>query len=604
MRISLRAFLVALALGATVAASVPAADAKTKRAATPRLKAFSSCSGLIGYARRHVPPPRRFVPPRRPMPEAPALGGGEDGGSAPGPVAAPAPEKAPDSSTTNIQEAGVDEPDIVKSDGTNVYTLTDGVLRATDARSPTPRLLSSVKIGGFGGEFLLQGRRILAITSGGAGTMLTEVDVANPAELRVLRTLSVDGEHISSRLTNRTVRVVVASVPRAIEAIPAPGPIPIDGPQVVADAAKKKRKPLRARRAGWVPSSTLRNRRTGRKRTRAIVACDDVRRTPRFTGAGMVTVLTVDLERGLTTEMDSDAVMTDAQTVYASLGSVYVATAGGWERGDTSIHRFDINGPEDTDYRASGQVPGDLLNQFSLSEDKGVLRAATTDSSGSESQSYVTVLATRSGRLEKVGQVGGLGRSERIYAVRFIGDRGYVVTFRQTDPLYTLDLADPAHPRVTGELKILGYSSYLHPTGEHELFGVGQDATPEGIRQGTQLSLFDVSDPAEPKLVQRRALGVSTSSDVEYDHHAFLWWAPTRLAVVPVADYESGRPTQALGFRVDRDAIAPRGSSAESADVLRTLVVAGRLFTLTGEGLHAYDLNTFAAGPFARFPSG
>ena len=218
----------------------------------------------------------------------------------------------------------------------------------------------------------------------------------------------------------------------------------------------------------------------------------------------------------------------------------------------------------------------------------------------------MTVLATRSGRLEKVGQVGGLGRSERIYAVRFIGDRGYVVTFRETDPLYTLDLADPARPRVTGELKILGYSSYLHPIGEHELLGIGQDATPEGIRQGTQLSLFDVADPAAPKLVQRRALGASTSSDVEYDHHAFLWWAPTRLAVVPVADYESARPAQALGFRVDRDAgIGAVGSTVEAVPTsCARFVIAGRLFTLTDEGLHAYDLNTLRRRPVHRLPAG
>ena len=595
MRLSLRAVLMALALAALAAACVPAADAKTKRAATPRLKAFSSCAGLIGYARRHVPPPRLITRPRLPITDLP-VSGGEEGGARTPPPSAQAPDGG-DSSTTNIQEAGVDEPDIAKSDGTNVYTLTDGVLRATDARSPTPRVLSSVRIGGSGGEFLLQGRRILAISAGGAGTLLTEVDVANPAAMRVLRTLSVDGQHVSSRLTDRTVRVVVASAPRVLQV--APRPIVYDG--VVANAAK--RKPLRARRAGWVPSSVLRNRRTGRKRRRALVACDHVRRTPRFTGAGMVTVLTVDLERGLPA-VDSDAVMTDAQTVYASLGSVYVATSGGWQSGDTSIHRFDINGAQRTDYRASGQVPGDLLNQFSMSEDKGVLRAATTDSSGRESQSYVTVLATRSGRLEKVGQVGGVGRGEEIYAVRFIGDRGYVVTFRQTDPLYTLDLADPAHPVVRGELKILGYSSYLHPVGEHELLGVGQDATAEGIRQGTQLSLFDVADPAAPRLLHRRALGAATSSDVEYDHHAFLWWAPLRLAVVPVSDYESGRPAQAFGFRVDRGAgINVAGSTSEGADVLRTFVVAGRLFTLTGRGLHAYALDSFAAGPFTTFGS-
>ena len=398
------------------------------------------------------------------------------------------------------------------------------------------------------------------------------------------------------------MRVVIASTPRALD-VATSRPIAFEGPGVVADAAKKKRKPLRARRAGWVPSSTLRNRRTGRKRKRAIVACDDVRRTPRFTGAGMVTVLTVDLARGLPA-IDSDAVMTDAQTVYASLGSVYVATSGGWQSGDTSIHRFDINGPQRTDYRASGQVPGDLLNQFSLSEDKGVLRAATTTSSGSDSESYVTVLATRAGRLEKVGQVGGLGRSERIYAVRFIGDRGYVVTFRQTDPLYTLDLADPARPRVTGELKILGYSSYLHPVGEHELLGIGQDATPEGIRQGTQLSLFDVADPAAPRLLQQPG---ARRGDVLGRRVR-----PPRVPVVG-ADAARGRAGGRLRERAaDAGARLPRRPrrghrrgrlDRRGADVLRTLVIAGRLFTLTDDGLHAYDLDTFAAGPFTAFPS-
>ena len=315
----------------------------------------------------------------------------------------------------------------------------------------------------------------------------------------MLRTLSVDGAHVSSRLHGRTARIVVSSTPRAVEL-----PVPVsDGPSVIAGMAK--RKPLRARRAGWVPSSLLRNRRSGHKRRRALVACDDVRRTPRFTGAGMLSVLTIDLAYGLHA-FDSDAVMTDASTVYASSRSVYVATAGGWDRADTSIHRFDVSGPRRTDYRASGEVPGELLNQFSLSEHSGMLRAATTSTAESESQSYVTVLATKRGRLEKAGQVGGLGRGERIYAVRFIGDRGYVVTFRETDPLYTLDLADPARPRVTGELKILGYSAYLHPVGEHELLGVGQDATPEGRRLGTQLSLFDVSDPAAPR---RRGAPVS-----------------------------------------------------------------------------------------------
>ena len=187
--------------------------------------------------------------------------------------------------------------------------------------------------------------------------------------------------------------------------------------------------------------------------------------------------------------------------------------------------------------------------------------------------------------------------------MRFIEDRGYVVTFRQTDPLYTLDLADPAHPRVRGELKILGYSAYLHPVGEHELLGIGQDATAEGIRQGTQLSLFDVADPRGAE-----AAAQGRARRVELVRRRVR---PPRVPVVG-ADAARGRAdlrlldedgsTQAVGFHVDRTAgITEAGRSRESATVLRTLVVGGRLFTLTEEGLRAHDLGTLAAGPFAAF---
>ena len=260
-----------------------------------------------------------------------------------------------------------------------------------------------------------------------------------------------------------------------------------------------------------------------------------MRRPAVFSGAGVLTVYTVDLDKGLPA-VDADAVFTDADTVYASPSSLYVAT----QRYDTqaeytSIHRFDISDPDRTGYAASGAVPGSLLNQFSLSEDKGVLRAATTVGWGAAAESRVTTLSERGGRLVQRGQVGGLGPGERIFAVRFLGDVGYVVTFRQTDPLYTVDLADPDHPRVRGELKIPGYSAYLHPVGDDLLLGVGQEATDDGRVQGLQLSLFDVSDLARPVRLQRAQLGQRfSSSAVEWDHHAFLWWPATKLALLPI----------------------------------------------------------------------
>ena len=186
-------------------------------------------------------------------------------------------------------------------------------------------------------------------------------------------------------------------------------------------------------------------------------------------------------------------------------------------------------------------MPGYLLNQWSLSEHEGTLRAATTSmppwNSGARSESAVRTLQERDGRLVQVGAVGGLGKGERIYAVRYIGDTGFVVTFRQVDPLYTLDLSDPAKPRVVGELKVPGYSAYLHPVGDGLLLGVGQDATEEGRRTGVQLSLFDVSDLAKPVRLDQYAVGATRRTPVEEDHQAFLWWAPERLAVIPAVHY-------------------------------------------------------------------
>jgi hypothetical protein len=137
---------------------------------------------------------------------------------------------------------------------------------------------------------------------------------------------------------------------------------------------------------------------------------------------------------------------------------------------------------------------------------EGARRAATTDGfpGAPGTQSFVTVLTESEGRLVTTGMVGDLGRGERIYALCFQGPVGYVVTFRQTDPLYTLDLANPARPLAVGELKINGYSAYLHAFGDGLLLGIGQDATNTGQRLGAQVSLFDMSDPAQPRGLAQR----------------------------------------------------------------------------------------------------
>lgn len=156
----------------------------------------------------------------------------------------------------------------------------------------------------------------------------------------------------------------------------------------------------------------------------------------------------------------------------------------------TAIHKFGIASPARTRYRASGIVPGFLLSQWSLSERKDVLRVASTstpvDVQADEAETSVTTLEEQNGRLVHLSRLGKLGQGERVYAVRFVDDVGYVVTFRQVDPLYTVDLSNPRSPKLLGELMIPGWSSYLHPFGKDLLLGLGQDAVGQGEAVGLQ----------------------------------------------------------------------------------------------------------------------
>jgi uncharacterized secreted protein with C-terminal beta-propeller domain len=585
-----RVLAVVVLVAATAAPPAPAG------AASRRARAFASCAQLASYAKRFAARPGAVT-------IMPAVGAPAEGAQPTTAPEAPVPAAAPDYSQTNVQEAGIDEPDLVKTDGSRVYAIAGGALHAIAARGAgAPRLLGSLKLDGADHQLLLHGDRVLVISReavpiavgpvepgapqptlapvpfAAGRTLLTEVDVSDPAAMRVVHTLSVEGDFLDAREHGGTARVVLTSAP------------------IMA----------REGLAAFRPSAVLRTPRTGRERVRPLVPCRSVRRPVPFAGVGTLTILTIDLDRGLP-PVDVDALMTSGETVYASADRLYVATER-WIAPDTAsddvsptrattIHDFDVTDPDATTYRASGAVRGYLLNQFALSAFRGRLRAATTALPGwlpGDSESSVTVLDERGDQLVGVGSVGGLGRGQRIYAVRFLGDTGYVVTFRQIDPLYTLDLSDPAEPRVMGELELLGYSAYLHPLGGDLLLGVGQDATTQGRPAGAQVSLFDVSDLRHPVRLDHRALGENASAAAEFDHHAFLYWAPTHLAVLPLA-------SEALGLKVTRQ-IEPAGRLAHpgGASVQRALVIGDRLLTLSDEGVMSSDLDTLRQTAWLR----
>lgn len=603
-----------------------AAGASSHRAAAKvRPRAFPSCAGLVRYARHHFaatdgvsarPLPVAGAPARTPTgAPAPAAGGATGGVSF---------------STTNNQEDGVDEPDIAKTDGSTIFTVSGTTVYAVAVHGGTPRQVGSYALGtgSYGAQLLLRGSRLIVISGGGAGggpvplgttggvraalaptyyggqTVVREIDVRDPSHMKLARTMTIDGQFVDGRLNGSTARLVISSTPRGI---------------ALASARSKS--------SGWVPARRFHSSLSGRRYVRAVAPCRAIKHPVRFSGLGMLTILTIDLDRGLWAA-DSDAMMADAEVVYGSTSSLYLATQR-WispstpvdslpAGGTTVIHRFDVTDPRRTTFVASGEVPGYLLNQFSMSEYKGFLRVASTSrpvwwsqQPRSTSQSYVTVLHTRAGALVRAGGVSGLGIGQQIYSVRFLGDRGYVVTFRQIDPLYTLDLSSPTAPRVAGKLELEGYSSYLHPVGRGLLLGIGRAVAPAANEpSGTQIELFDVADASAPKLLARTALGDS-SSQVDYDHHAFLFWPPTKLAVLPVQVYGSADPgfNGAIGYRVDRAGIAEVGrvthesAGGSAPSITRSLVVGSRLFTISDSGVLASSLDALAAQTFVRFTS-
>ncbi|MCW2897975.1 MAG: hypothetical protein JWO67_240 [Streptosporangiaceae bacterium] len=508
--------------------------------------------------------------------------------------------QAPDHSGTNVHEAGVDEPDLIKTDGHRIVAVARGRLNVIDpaTRKITGTLaLSEQGPSWAAADLLLSGDRAMVIapehrfamdegvrpgtSPRGPRLRLLLVDLAGRP--RVISSLAADGEYIDARQTGSTARVVLRTTPRI------DFPIWRQGGSDEATTAQNRQRIRRAPLEAWLPAYEVTG---GTTRRRLRVPCERVSHPRDLTGTALLSVLTVDLGRDIG-DADPVSVMTDGRTVYGTGSSLYIAgsTAPGtggpaMAPGDvrTEIHRFDVTGPGRPRSAASGSVPGTLLNQYSLSEHEGRLRVATTSTPGDgRSTSAVHVLAQHGPRLDVVGSVGGLGKGERIQSVRFLGATGYVVTFRQVDPLYTLDLRDPARPKAAGELKITGYSAYLHPVGDGRLLGVGQDASTEGRRLGTQISLFDVT--GAPKRLARFQLPHATS-ETEFDPHAFLFWPRSGLTVVPITSADG--KGSALALLVSPDGIRRLGTVRQPGSAIRrSLVIGDTLWTMSDAGLRA-----------------
>lgn len=285
----------------------------------------------------------------------------------------------------------------------------------------------------------------------------------------------------------------------------------------------------------------------------------------------------------------------------------------------TTIFKFSIDEGEITPV-ANGSVPGLVLNQFSMDEFQGNFRIATTTRDpwgmGSEFENNVYVLDAN---LKLVGKLEGLEPNESIFAVRFVGEKGYVVTYRRIDPLLVIDLSDPSEPKLLGSLKIPGYSRYLHPYDEDHLVGVGMETDEEGREIGVKVSLFDVSDPTNPKEAAKYVVNASWSaSESLWEHKAFLLDRAKQLLVIPIAttDYRKGESPHsfqgAYVFNVSTTSLELKGKITHMEEtpwylyyhyrIRRSLYIDDVLYTISAGKIKLNSLQTLDELGEIKFP--
>jgi hypothetical protein len=537
---------------------------------------------------------------------------------------------------TNTQEADVDEPDVAKTDGRRVVRLVDQrTVVISDVTGAEPRELgrASLPIDAYGGELLLAGDHVLVSQAGGGwggpmplggvaedmasskivafgGTRIIDVDISDPTDPQIAHDDSYTGRQVSMRLYGDTVRLVTASSrPELDWVMPESSGRPGSNDVSEGEAQRRNRALVRATTIeDWLPA-VVDHTTSGDRRT-PLLDCTDIYHPDEWSGGETTTVTTYDV--GDPDGRRSLGVTADGQIVYSSSDRLYVASTridepsiwrrmGGAVTGreimpteprdvQTRLHAFALDG-EDTTYLGSGHVAGSVRDRWSLDEQDGRLRVAwTTTGKNGHTQNGVTVLAERSGALVPTGTIGRLGLDENIQSVRWFDDFAVLVTFRQMDPLYTIDLTDPDHPREIGALKIPGYSGYLHPIGDDLLLGLGIDATDQGQSLGAQAAVFDIGDLRDPQRIAQQGFGEQTSMPALDDPRGFTWLPGRRTGLTTVSSWTGDR-SRLVALDVGADgALRARDLATDVGWNARTLPLDDGRVALVDEQLRVLDV--------------
>lgn len=497
---------------------------------------------------------------------------------------------ASDSSSTNVQVQGVDEGDILKNDGKYIYVVSKN--NTVKIINPIPsnamKIVSTIALNDNeninemyvkNSKIILIGTSYEVIKSSGSGSGNAATGTAKPsiaADSKMIapdiyyggeqktfakvydiskidapalyRQVTLDGNCISSREKDGNIYLISNKWIYNMSADNTKPELVL--PKYSDSAVKIENKVISAESISYCPGNINSN-----FLITAVFNMNDKNEATIETvfGSGSNIYMNTDnlyityASYNYQTNMPTVKATTDAAVSNEITASSESSSTVAQAQNSTIILKFAVleNGIK---YIKTGEVDGTILNQFSMDEFDGYFRIATNSFRGSVTDNNLYVL---NNELKTVGKLEGLAKGERIYSVRFSGKTGYVVTFRNMDPLFVIDLSDPTKPMVSGELKIPGFSNYMQPVGDGRLLGIGQDTAEQIVKQsdgkevvtgnvrgGIKLSLFDVSDPKNPKEIDKLILGGSGSStEVQYNHKALTYNANKGLAFFPVYLY-------------------------------------------------------------------
>lgn len=518
---------------------------------------------------------------------------------------------------TNVQEMAVDEPDTAKTDGKVLTLVRDDALFVYDVTGSSTKKLGRIGLPGLeDAEILLSGDTVVAIGADDdadvrpsdkygygyaqpAGTRVLTISLAEPAEPEITHDVTYDSALSSARQHGSTIRMVLSS------GLPDLDFVEPRGKRSDNEALKHNRKLVEdSKIEDWLPTITSGD--GDDAKTQQLLDCTNV--AIPSDELALDTTSVVGFDAGSPDKVDAIGLAGQTGIAYESADHLYLATSGGWGGlprcdvcdlriqptggGSSYLFDFELDGKQAT-HVASGEVEGAIRDRWSIDEADGVLRVAVGPTEETGNFNSIVTFERDGDELVEHGRLDDLGRNEDIQSMRWFDDLAIMVTFRQVDPLYAVDLTDTAKPKLLGKLKIPGFSSYLHPLGPNRMIGVGEGPDNKG-GWGAQIGLFNVRDVTNVRRMDVHNYGPDTTARAGLDPRAFTWLPDERTALTVLEKYSSRRIGYVSVVKVKDGKLHERLQKVEygdDVDDVRALPMPdGRVVLVTGEDAQFFEL--------------